>query len=364
MIMELHQRLTHLVQKETDRLLKDFLNDNPDLLQRYVDGGVTAVGLILTPLNAFMRHLLVVRGLDPDTEPGERQRRELHEAVGSLFNVTHEKDFDEDYDFSWVHKKFEEARKSLGHLSLTKDRFKQLTDLDKLPNIGYGRYPTVEEEQEYFSTAPSGRLPDKEIPVTPVDELDLNTKEGRQQFRDRALSEFEHNPIDSLRNALKEIVKQTAEKAAVSDKFNPGEAIKKVEGIFEEISKSVPKKGIKVSKKKSNKGPDPKGPPAWGSKGVKVNRVPPTTTELEEHKATKSTLKEKLRVKHDRAKQLTNDMVARGLVTDNKEAISAQLQEILLMHDDAVDALARVVGKHTKSPSDDKFKGSFRRVQK
>jgi hypothetical protein len=288
----------------------------------------------------------------------------LMDAVSSLFDVTHEKDFDEDYDFSWVHKKFEEARKSLGHLSLTKDRFKQLTDLDKLPNIGYGRYPTVQEEQEYFSEHPSTRLPDNEIPVTPVDELDLTTKEGRQQFRERALSDVPGDPIGNLRNALKAIIKETADKAALSDKFNPGDAIKKVEGIFEEISKDAPKKGIKVSKKKANKGPDPKGPPAWGAKGVKVNRVPPTTTDLQEHKATKSTLKEKLRVKHDRAKELTNDMVARGLVTDNKEAISAQLQEILLMHDDAVDALARVVGKHSNLPTDDKFKGSFRRVQK
>lgn len=360
--MELHQRITNLVQKETDRLLKEFLNDNPDLLQKYVSGGVTAVGVILTPLNAFMRHLLIIKGLDPDQEPGERQRKELLEAVGSLFDVSHEKDFDDDYDFSWVHKKFEEARKHLGHLGLTKDRFKALTDLDKLPSIGPGRYPTVQEEQEYFNQAPSTRLPDSEIPVTPLDDLDLETKEGRQQYRERALQE---SPIDKLRLALKEIVKETADKAARSDKFNPGDAIKKVEGLFGEVAKeAAKKKGIKVSKKKTNKGPDPKGAPAWGSKGVKVNRVPASFEEQEKHAAKKNTLKENIRAKFARATELTKEMAERGFVQEGDKAFQAQVQEILLMDDDAVEALGRVIKKHDKSPTDDKFTGPFRRNQK
>lgn len=360
--MELHQRLTNLVQKESNRLLKEFLNDNPDLLQKYVDGGVAVAGAILVPLNAFMRHLLVVKGLDPDTNPGEKQRLELLQAVGSMFDVNHEKDFDEDYDFSWVHKKFEEARKNLAHLGLTKDRFKSLTDLDKLPNIGYGRYPTVEEEQEFFTKQPSTRLPDKELPVTPIDELDLTTKEGRQQFRERALSEFEGSPIDKLRNALKDIIKETADKsellnrldkATLSEKFSPADAVKKVRGLVEEINTSSTKKGVKVGKKKVNKG-----------KGTRVNRVQATVEERLTHENKRSTLKESIKAKYNRAKELTDDMVARGLVSDNKDAVQAQLQEILLMNDEAVEALGRVVKNHTSLPTDDKFKGPFRRNQK
>lgn len=301
--MELHQRLTNLVQKETDRLLKEFLNDNPDLLEKYVSGGVTAVGLILTPLNAFMRHLLTIKGLDPDQEPGEKQRKELLEAVGSLFNPSHTKDFDDDYDFSWVHKKFEEAR---GHLKeLTKEKFIEMTDLSKLPSIGPGRYPTVEEEQEYFMSRPSTYLPEKEIVV-------------------------EENPIEALRNSLKDIIGEVATKAV----------------------KEAVKKGVKVSKKKVNKG-----------KGTRVNRVPATVEERLTHTNKKSTLKENLRAKYNRAQELTNEMVARGLCSDNKEAVQAQLQEILLMSDDVVESLDRVVKGQTL-PTDNKFTGPFRRNQK
>lgn len=305
--MELHQRITNLVQKESSRLLKDFLNDNPDLLQKYVDGGVAVAGAILVPLNAFMRHLLVVKGLDPDTAPGERQRLELLEAVGSMFDENHSKDFDDDYDFSWVHKKFEEARSHLK--DLTKDKFLELTDLSKLPSIGPGRYPTVQEEQEYFAEQPSNRLPEKEVVL-------------------------EENPIEALRSSLKNIIGEVASEAA------------------KKVVKEAVKKGVRVGKKKVNKG-----------KGTRVNRVPATVEERLTHTNKRNTLKESLRAKYNRAQELTNEMVARGLCSDNKEAIQAQLQEILLMSDDVVESLDRVVKGQTL-PTDNKFTGPFRRNQK
>jgi hypothetical protein len=365
--MELH-RITRLIQKETDRLLKDFLNDNPDLLQKYVDGGVTAVGIILSPLNAFMRHLLIIKGLDPDQEPGERQRKELFEAVGSLFNATHDNDFDEDYDFSWVQKKFEEARKNLGHLGLTKNKFKELTDLDKLPNLGsYVRYPTVQEEQEYFSSYPSTRLPDKEIRVTNYGNVPTVSVPGGNAVTEEPVAQEYQN----LRSALHEIIRG-AEKVERGDAFgfDPGEAIKKLVDVAQkareitkkEIEKESTKKekaGIKTSKKKLNRG-----------KGTKVNRVPATVEDQETHNIRRNTLikrnglKENIEAKHNKAKELVDYMVARGLCSDDKEAIQTQLQEILLMNDDSIESLGRVARKHTNLPTDDKFKGSFRRTQK
>jgi hypothetical protein len=360
--MELHQRITNLVQKETDRLLKEFLNDNPDLLQKYVAGGVTAIGAVLTPLNAFMRHLLVVKGLDPDQEPGEKQRLALLEAVGSLFEKTHESDFDADYDFSWVQKKFEEARGHLKHLELTKDKFMDLTDISKLPSIGPGRYPTVVEEQEYFNQAPSTRLADKEIPVTNYGNTPTVSIPGGNAVTEEPVAQEYQN----LRSALHEIIRG-AGKAG----FDPGEAIKKLSDVAQkarEITKKEVKKdaktGIKTGKKKLNKGPDPKGPPAWGAKGVRVKRLAPTEADKLEHSAKKNTLKENIKIKFNRANDLVDDMVKRGLVTDSKEAKHEQVQQILLMDDDAVEALKRVVAKHVSLPGDNQFKGSFRRVQK
>lgn len=322
--MELHQRITNLVQKETDRLLKEFLNDNPDLLQKYVSGGVAAVGAILTPLNAFMRHLLVIKGLDPDVEPGEKHRKELLEAVGSLFNSSHQKDFDDDYDFSWVHKKFEEAR---GHLKdLTKDKFLELTDLSKMPNlVGPGRYPTIEEEQEYFAEQPSTRLPSKEIPVV--------------------------SPIESLRNLVQGLEK--------GEKFDPVEAIKKVEALTGEVSKAV-KKSTKTSKRKLNKGPAKKG------KGVKVNRISATPTEAAEYRIHRDAVKDIGWEKASRARKLVDEMVARGLCANETKAMQRQVEEVLLWTDDAVEAMERVVQKHAKlGSSADRFgQGPFRRAKK
>lgn len=343
--MELHQRITNLVQKETDRLLKEFLNDNPDLLKKYVDGGVAAVGLVLTPLNAFMRHLLIVKGLDPDQDPGERQRRELLEAVGSLFDLTHSKDFDDDYDFSWIQKKFEETRSNLKQLSITKNDFKKMTDIS---SWGSARYPTIDEEQEFFE-----QQLDRDVTEASKKETAVTTEQ----------------PVDEmarLRDSLKELIKDTADKAAVSAKFDPGEAISKVRNVFEEINKVSAKKGIKTSKKKLNKGPDPKGPPAWGSKGVKVKRVPATVEEQMAHDIKKNSLKENIMKKHDAATKLVNEMVARGLCSDNADAIREQVQQVLLMPDDAVEALGRIVAKHAKSGSsaDRLGQGPFRRTQK
>lgn len=314
--MELHQRITNLVQKESSRLLKDFLNDNPDLLQKYVDGGVAVAGAILVPLNAFVRHLLVVKGLDPDTEPGERQRRELLEAVGSMFENNHGKDFDDDYDFSWVHKKFEETRSHLKEL--TKDKFMELTDLSKLPNLGPGRYPTIDEEQEFYAEKPSTRLPEKEVIV-------------------------EENPIEALRNSLKDIIGEVAVEGA--KKVAKEVAIK--------AATEVIKKGVKVGKKKVNKG-----------KGTRVNRVPATVEEQMTHVNKKNTLREKLRAKVARATELTKEMEKRGFIQEGDEAFQAQLQEILLMDDDTIESLDRVIKKHDKLPTDNKFTGPFRRNQK
>src|SRR6185369_2661187 len=130
----LHNRLSQLFQRESDRLLKSFLNDNPDLLKKYVDGGVVAVGAVLGPINSFMRHLLTVQGLDPDTTPGEKQRALVQEALTNFFEKVHDKAFDEDYDLSWVRQRFEDTRKNLKQLNLTQDRFMELTDLSKIPN--------------------------------------------------------------------------------------------------------------------------------------------------------------------------------------------------------------------------------------
>jgi hypothetical protein len=52
------------------------------------------------------------------------------------------------------------------------------------------------------------------------------------------------------------------------------------------------------------------------------------------------------RVKIARAYELANDMVRRGLLTDDRTSVSAQVDEIMKWNDDAFESMKRVVAKH------------------
>lgn len=296
------QNFLRPLQKETNRLVKSFLDENPDILKKYVEGGVTAVGLMLTPLNTFMRHLLVVQGLDPDSIPGEKERLALLEALENFFEKRHDKDFDSDYDFSWIQKRFEETRKTLNQLEMTKEKFMDLTDLSKLSS----------------HDKPLDELVAEANPVAP------------ESVKHETRLEIGGDAIDALRKCI-----QAIEKEVIPSK----------------------KKGVKTAKKKLNKG-------KVGS-GTRVRRVTPTFKEQQEQNYVpkQSAIKEALKAKLDTAKKLVGEMVARGLIENNESAKKEQLEQILLMNDEHVRTLTRVITNQIKSPTD-KFTGSFRRIQK
>lgn len=110
--------------------LKSFLQRDPNRLKTYVQAGLTVVDSAVGPLNALMKHLLIMQGLDPNSEPGAKRRRELEAALLASFNRLDDADFDADYDFSWLANKFSFTSKKLEHLKLTKDKFRDLTDLN------------------------------------------------------------------------------------------------------------------------------------------------------------------------------------------------------------------------------------------
>jgi hypothetical protein len=371
--MSLYQRLTGLVQKESDRLLKSFLDDNPDLLKKYVSGGVSTVGAILGPVNIFMRHLLTMQGLDPDSIPGEKQRLLIQEGMNSLFLKDHEEAFDEDYDLSWVQKKFEDTRKKMNQLEMTKETFLNLTDLSNLPNA-------VEKFADLVAEV------NVVAPETPKKEIPLDTKEGRQEYRNRVLNE--------AKSFLKDQEPTYVEIG--------GDAIQALRDAVTEMEKKVEpkkKKGVKVSKKKLNK--------ATTSKPRKITRVPNPTLQiqytdanstlevtsdrverpnwkktparnlqdlasdnkkrLKDAKESTPEFKAELKAKTTRATQLTNMMVEKGLIDPDDKARQAQINSMLSWTINNMDALERVVTKYgpTKDAiAENKFKGSFKRVVK
>lgn len=317
--MQLH-RFSNLFQSETSRLVKSFLNDNPDLLKKYVDGSVAAIGAVLTPLNLFMRHLLVVQGLDPNAVPGEKSRKEFQDALDNYFGQDHDKAFDDDYDLTWVQKRFDETRTRLKQLQLTKEKFMDLTDISKLPSIG-DKYGAPTEE------APQSEVPQSE---TPADKFDIGG-----------------NAIEALRQAVFNLESALPEKVK-----------KAAEVIKAAAEKEISKKGVKTSKKKLNKTstkPVKKGP------GTKVNRPALQITEEKEYVDLGIPLQDEFKEKLSRSIRLVDDMVARGLVQDDTKAIKEQIEEVMKFNTKSLDALERVVKRHSAT---DKFTGSFRRVTK
>jgi hypothetical protein len=341
----LHNRLSQLFQRESDRLLKSFLGENQDLLKKYVEGGVAVVGTVLKPVNSFMRHLLTVQGLDPDTTPGESQRLLTQQALTSFFESKHDKDFDDDYDLSWVAQKFEKTRGTLKDLALTQDKFMQLTDLSKM---GSGRYPTAEEEQEIFRTR-----------VTPEpDKRELNIGD-----------------------------KSTA--------FDPGNAIQQLKDFVESLDEK--KVGIKTTKKKLNKGkrvgsgpkvqriantePIKEGPSTLRVDSDRKER-PPTKIaanrnlrDLAQEKRAQNKailestpeFKDQVAAKLARATELTQLMVEKGLCDASDKARQEQINQMLNWHDNNFDSLERVINRYAPTKdaiAENKFKGSFRRIQK
>jgi hypothetical protein len=298
------QRFSNLFQSETSRLVKSFLNDNPDLLKKYVDGSVAAIGAVLTPLNFFMKHLLVVQGLNPDAVPGEKSRKEFQQALDSYFGQDHDKAFDDDYDLTWIQKRFDETRTRLKQLQLTKEKFMDLTDLANIPVPGHA----------YFADEPVEIVGDQ----TPTEkrEFDIGA-----------------NAIEALRKAVFDIEKEVGLPA-----------------------KSKKKSGVKTAKKKLNKTtvkPVKRGP------GVRVNRPFLPITEEKEYVDLGIPLQDEFKEKLSRSIKLVDDMVARDLVRNDDKDIKEQIAEIMKFDTKSLESLERVVKRRPVS-----FTGPFRRVTK
>src|SRR5271166_4023952 len=301
------QQLLRPLQEGTFRFARTLLNDNPDLLQKYVSTGMSVVGTALVPLNLFMKHLLLIQKIDPNTVPGQKAAKELQAAMDSAFERDHQKEYDEDFDLDWVNKRFEQARKQLRELQLTKEKFLDLTDLSKLPGgfklgANFGNPSQIDrgyDDPEFFNqTTEVNRI----APVSEKRELPLD-KEGRAGLRQKVLREV-FDPITDLRNAIKAI-----EADLGLDKKKPG--------------------GLKTAKKKVNK------------KITKIGKTPRSATVHE---------------------KLVRDMIARNLLPATPEDMAAQMTEMAKWDDMTLDSFKKVIDKHIPKKSGNKFKGSFRRA--
>jgi hypothetical protein len=107
----------------------NLLKKNPDLLSKYVSLGLSLVDKTVHPLNTFMKHLMVVQGIDPRTQPGDKYRKILSDAMDDIKDPN---DFDDDFDLGWVRNKYNQVTSKLSNLHLNRDKFREVTDLSKV----------------------------------------------------------------------------------------------------------------------------------------------------------------------------------------------------------------------------------------
>ena len=321
------------------KLLKTFLTDNPELTKKYVDSSVTAISHLLGPLNLFMRHLLVVQGLGPDSNPGERAAKQLQQAMSQAFTA-HQKSYDDDYDFSWVQKRFDETRNHLKDLQLTKERYLDLTNLAKLPD-------DVKDEGGDFTVSRTADVKPYEVGTLPqVTAAVVNDIAPVSPKRETRLKAEDKGIIQDLQNFITKT--KAAEVSGNPSGFDPGDALKQLADLITRTDKIVEKHTSKKKNKTS----------------TKKKTAPKKIVKVGDHYALTETDKKPFDTRQQEKADLVKEMIAKGLCTPENSA--QQLQEMEKWSDTALDSLKRVIDKHLPNAIDSfdnkNFRGSFRRV--
>jgi hypothetical protein len=324
-------KLQELFQKGASQTFKDFLDKNPELVRKYVDTSIVALNYVLVPVTTFVKHLLTVKGLDPNSEPG---KQELLALLG-VFEKFHQSEYDDDYDVSWVQKKFDKVREDARWGDLTQETFVGLTDISNLTRSESSGPFTIDQEVNQIAPVSAKR----EIPL--IDE---------DQER------------ENLKAELKSISQHADQyiKGEVAT-FNPGDALQQLvdiaqkAGVFDAKKEKTTKKkpGIKTTKKKLNKKITRKPTP-----GIKESVSTPVVN-LDNPEDRKE-FRAQLAGKAEKAQALTAKLVKMNLLPNDAVAIAEQVAQNMMLNDDALESLERVLDKMDK-PQKSNFKGSFRR---
>lgn len=331
--MKINMQLSKLLQPLQHKVADLF--QDPKFVKKYVDAGVLALGYTLIPLDAFMKHLLTVQGLDPKSNP----RSALLETFSSAFTARHADEYDSEYDLSWVHKKFKKIREDEKWGDLTQETFVELTDISKVDDA-IDRPLTVDPAYEALANQIVPECEKRELPLFKPEQERENLKEATEK----------------LKKALKDVTSKLKEEVG---SFDPGgNALDQLKDFITKTHGEPPalwptkkphasttkKPGVKTTKKKLNK------------KTQKVARKTlATAKDREAHRAS-------VAKRYYEAQELVKGMVDKGLCS--LANVDDQIAHITLMPDDAVESLKRII-RDTHSTRTDtsshNFKGAFRR---
>lgn len=161
------------------KFLNQFFTDHPEIRQQYVNTGLVTLNYIVKPLDLFMQHLMVVQNIDPKTKPGERSQYILNK----VFDNVHEKDFDDNYDFSWLRKSFKKTQKAMPNLDMSPAQYHRVTDIGSLVS------PPAKEDSFFTEAAEQDNLIMSTDPnLYPNTETNKKLIEGRRNSNETVLS--------------------------------------------------------------------------------------------------------------------------------------------------------------------------------
>jgi hypothetical protein len=203
--------------------LVTLLKNNPAALSRYVKVSTALIDRIVSPLNKFMAHLLVVQGIDPNTQPGQASRQAL---VDALNGVDDSEEFDKDLDSSWFNKQFDRARGKLSHLNTSKEFFRKATDLNNVSDKPTPLQVAINQAVEIQKSAAQSEQESKTLfyTVADQDKFAKVAKEKEALARSEKESIFTASGdlnISSLKNALQELQKYAASLPFASEESRP-----------------------------------------------------------------------------------------------------------------------------------------------
>jgi hypothetical protein len=246
--------------------------------------------------------------------------------------------------------------------------------------------PEIEEEMHMDTNDVMVDMDPKKVPagmelqVAPKSaSIDLTTKEGRSAYRAKLAKDATGKQEDGAAASAESLVGSDSLDAAHSladgqTKLDtkPSDELGKVETVGEaqkkdlEVARAEPK--VRKEAERLNKlisegavqvadldklisqGLDPEvvkyWKEFWGEAGKEGSEFAKLLT-TEKMKAQAAEEMATFRVKIARAYELANEMVRRGLLTDDRQAVTAQVDEIMKWNDDAFSSMTRVVAKHT-----------------
>lgn len=332
------------LRQETNRLAREFLNENPTLMKKYVDLGLGAVGKTVSILSGFMKHLIVVQKLDPNTNPGSRQLKELQEAMNATFEKYHAKPFDEDYDFSWVHKKWEQTKNQLNS-QMTKEQFMDLTDVGTLTNKTSEPSTITQDLNQSVVNQIAPESLKREIKIEEV----VQVRGNRNVF----------DPGDALMQLKDEVERiESLEKDSKKTPVKPGK--KKLNKIIRntvDVIDEMPNIEVKVDRKSTvNYHPAGRG----SLSHIAQDRKAKNKTKVE---ATPK-FKKEMKIKVARATAFVDKLIQAQFIASDEHSRLLKIQSMVGWNDSNYASMENIISKYAPTKdaiAEGKFKGSFTR---